>query len=362
MTDPDRPVPEIDRPPRVLVVEDQPEIQRLISSMLYVRQLPNQQAATVARAREIIARDRPEIIFLDINLTDGSGLSLIERAGPDDPLVVVITGAIDIETAVQALRKGAVDFIAKPFTVGDLFTRIDGVVAEWKARERLRAYGRSLEDLVRRTTEDIARTEQRIGNAHDAAVEALAAALSLKDHETDEHRRRVAEHATRLGRAHGLDEGALRALRWGAYLHDVGKIGVPERILARFGALEGDDLRIMEQHPAMGARILGAVPFLAEAAEAVRCHHERFDGTGYPSRLAGTATPLAARIIAIADALDEAIADRPEHRAVPFAAFAAEIAREAGRRFDPDLVKEFLELDPGGWVPRLTMETVSERR
>jgi putative two-component system response regulator len=339
-----------DRQPRVLVVEDQPEIQQLVASMLFVRGLSSSQAGSVARARELIERERPEIIFLDVTLPDGSGLSLVDRAGSDGPLVVVITGSSDLDVAVQALRKGVIDFIAKPFAVGDLFGRIDQVVAEWRARERLRECGRTLAAEAGRADDDLARAEQRVEDAHNAAVAALAAALELKDHETDDHRRRVSANSVRLGRALGLGAEELRALRWGAYLHDVGKIGVPERILSFEGPLAAEDQRVLEQHPALGARILAVVPFLAQAADVVRGHHERWDGRGYPQRLAGSDIPRSARIAALADALDEATSDRPEHRARPFSAFAAELAREADGRFDPRIVETFLAQEPSSWL------------
>ena len=111
---------------------------------------------------------------------------------------------------------------------------------------------------------------------------------------------------------------------------------------------------MFEQHPAMGARILAVVPFLAQAADVVRSHHERWDGAGYPTRLSGTAIPQGARIVAIADALDEATADRPEHRARPFASFTEDLAREAGGWFDPGLVEAFLAEEPSGWLVQTT--------
>jgi putative two-component system response regulator len=329
--------------------------------MLHVRQLQVLQASGVAEARRIIAERKPDLLFLDVTLPDGSGLSLVDKTGPDDPLVVVMTGALELETAVEALRKGAVDFIAKPFTVGDFFSRVDRVVGEWRTRERLRAYNRSLENLVRSTADELARSERRVDDAYDMAVAALGVALDLKDYEPVDHCRRVSANTVRLGREVGLPEDDLRRLGWSAYLHDIGKIGVPERIIALRDELAGEDRRIMEQHPAMGCRILRAVDFLAHATDVVQYHHERFDGTGYPVHLAGTAIPLAARIFAIADALDAATADRPEHRARPFAEFADELAGDGGRRFDPDLVAVFLSMDPGGWQLQGAPALVAER-
>jgi len=342
-------LPEVNRQPCALVVEDTPELLMLVSSMLHVRQIPVLTACRVAEARRIIAERRPDLLFLDVTLPDGCGLSLVDRVGPDDPLVVVMTGALELETAVQALRKGAVDFLPKPFTVGDFFARVDRVVGEWRTRERLRAYGRTLEERVRSAAGELARTAKRVDEAYDMAVAALGAALDLKDYESEDHCRRVSENAARLGRELGLSEEELRELGWSAFLHDVGKIGVPERIIASRDELSGEDRRIMEQHPALGCRILRAVDFLAGATALVQSHHERFDGTGYPARLAGTAIPLAARIFAIVDALDAATSDRPEHRALPFEEFADELASDGGTRFDPDLVAVFLSMKRDGW-------------
>ncbi len=304
-----------------------------------IRQMQNQ----MAKVQEALAKETVEG-------TAGGGV-----------VVVVMTGALELATAVEALRKGAVDFIAKPFTVGDFFSRVDRVVGEWRTRERLRAYNRSLENLVRSTADELARSERRVDDAYDMAVAALGVALDLKDYEPVDHCRRVSANTVRLGREVGLPEDGLRRLGWSAYLHDIGKIGVPERIIALRDELAGEDRRIMEQHPAMGCRILRAVDFLAHATDVVQYHHERFDGTGYPVHLAGAAIPLAARIFAIADALDAATADRPEHRARPFTEFAGELAGDGGRRFDPDLVAVFLSMDPGGWLLQGEPALVAER-
>jgi putative two-component system response regulator len=340
----------VERQPSVLVVEDQDEIRSLLVSMLFTRGIACREAVSVTDARAQMSREQPDVLLLDVRLPDGSGLSLVEPGADEAPLAVVVTGSADIDTAVEALRRGALDFVVKPFGVGEMFARIDHAVAAWRSREAVRGARRTLRDIAQRATEDLERSRRLVDDAHDAAVVALAAALDLKDHETEGHRRRVAANSARLGRALRIDGPALGDLERGAYLHDVGRIGVPERVLLGGDRLTSNDRQIFEQHPVMGGRILAAVDFLAGAAEVVRCHHERWDGGGYPARLVRDAIPLAARVVAVADALDEATAARPEHRPVTFADFAAALAADAGRRFDPAVVAAFLRLDAGGWI------------
>jgi putative nucleotidyltransferase with HDIG domain len=188
-----------------------------------------------------------------------------------------------------------------------------------------------------------------IERVHDLTVAALGAALDLRDPETEEHCRRVAECSTRLGGVLGLEDAALRSLRRGAYLHDIGKIGVPGRILAKASSLTAEEMRLVKGHPLLGFQMISRIDFLRDAADVVLCHHEKFDGTGYPCGLKGEQIPLAARIFAVADAFDAMTHDRPYRRALPFAAFARELRVQSGRHFDPSIVERFLELPEESW-------------
>lgn len=173
-------------------------------------------------------------------------------------------------------------------------------------------------------------------------AEALVAALDAREHETGLHSKRVACHTLVLARRFTDDAARLRQVYWGALLHDLGKIGIPDAILLKPGPLAENEWAVMRTHPEIGQRILAAVPFLVEAAEIVLCHEERFDGTGYPRGLAGEAIPLWARLFALIDSLDAITSDRYYRKGLPFDAARDEIARLSGSQFDPLAVEAFL--------------------
>ncbi|MGQ0526005.1 MAG: HD-GYP domain-containing protein [Betaproteobacteria bacterium] len=179
-------------------------------------------------------------------------------------------------------------------------------------------------------------------DAQLAVAEALTSALDAREHETGLHSQRVACHTLVMARHVITDPGKLRQAYWGALLHDIGKIGIPDAILLKEGSLTDEEWRIMRTHPDIGYRILANAPGMAEAADLVRNHEERFDGTGYPRGLAGKAIPLAARIFAIIDTLDAMTSDRPYRSAMSFDCARAAILSQSGRQFDPKAVEVFM--------------------
>lgn len=185
----------------------------------------------------------------------------------------------------------------------------------------------------------------RLDQAYLETISALARAVEARDNYTGGHVERVRQHSSRIGETLGLGGTALRQLEFGAVLHDVGKIGVPDAILAKTGPLGADEWTVMRSHPAIGRRVLEGITILAGALDAVGCHHERWDGEGYPNGLTGDAIPLFGRIVAIADAYDAMVSDRPYRRGLPVSAALAEIERGRGRQFDPDVAALFL-VDP----------------
>lgn len=174
-----------------------------------------------------------------------------------------------------------------------------------------------------------------------ALAEALAAALDAREHETGLHSQRVACHTQVLARRFTQDTQRLQQVYWGALLHDIGKIGIPDAVLLKQGQLTQEEWLVMRTHPETGHRILASVPFMAEAAEIVLCHEERFDGTGYPRGLSGDDIPLAARLFAVIDTLDAMTSDRPYRKGLSFDAAKMEILRMAGTQFDPLAVEAF---------------------
>jgi putative nucleotidyltransferase with HDIG domain len=343
-------VPAPTRMPRILVLEDEASIQSLVRAMLKVRGFECDCAGSIADARALIQHARYDIVLVDVNLPDGSGLQLVEESGAGEMLVIVMTGSNDIQTAVQAIRNGAIDFITKPFTVGQFLQRVDKALEEWRSRESLHGYAHALETLVHMKTEELSRTSRQIDDVCDMTVAALGAALNLKDHETADHCTRVSQNCVRLGSLLSLSDYEMKYLRWGAYLHDVGKIGVPEQLLMKKGPLLPEERKVMERHPAMGYAMLRNIDFLEFATDVVIAHHERFDGSGYPRGLRGDSIPLNARIFAVVDTLDAMTSDRPYRAALPFSAFKAELRHTSGTLFDPEIVDAFMSAPESTWL------------
>ncbi len=180
------------------------------------------------------------------------------------------------------------------------------------------------------------------GTVYLALVEALAEALDVREHETGLHSKRVACHTLVLARRFTADEALLQQVYWGALLHDIGKIGIPDAVLLKQGALDAEEWKIMRTHPGIGHHILSGAPFLATAAEIVLNHEERFDGTGYPNGLHGEEISLWARLFAVIDTLDAITSDRPYRKGVAFENAQAEILGMAGTQFDPVAVAAFV--------------------
>lgn len=189
------------------------------------------------------------------------------------------------------------------------------------------------------------RRKQAIGMGEDPyeiLAEALASALDLREHPTGLHSKRVACHTLVLARRFYSDPAVLKQVYWGSLLHDLGKIGVPDAILLKPGRLTEEEWEVMRRHPLTGYDILAKVPHLAIAADIVRCHEERFDGSGYPRGLRGEAIPLAARLFAVIDTLDAITSDRPYRRGLDFNTAKNEIVQMSGTQFDPVVVEAFL--------------------
>jgi putative nucleotidyltransferase with HDIG domain len=196
--------------------------------------------------------------------------------------------------------------------------------------------------MLRQTMTDLERS-------YDITLEALGDALDLKDAETEGHSKRVTAYTIALARAMGVEASTIRVLARGAFLHDVGKMAIPDAILLKPGKLTAQEQAIMREHCGRGYQMLRKIPFLQEAAEIVYSHQEHYDGTGYPRGLKGEQSPLGARIFAVADTLDAITSDRPYRKANSFAAARREIKRCSGTQFDPQVIEIYMSLPDQIW-------------
>ncbi|HEY6252153.1 MAG TPA: HD-GYP domain-containing protein, partial [Candidatus Angelobacter sp.] len=185
--------------------------------------------------------------------------------------------------------------------------------------------------------------------SYDITLEALGDALDLKDAETEGHSKRVTAFTIAIARAMGVSAGDIRVIARGAFLHDIGKMAIPDAILRKPGSLTPEETAILREHCFRGYQMIRKIPFLKEAAEIVYAHEERFDGTGYPRGLRGEEIPLGARIFSVADTLDAMTSDRPYHAAQPISIACHEIARFSEKQFDPTVVNTFLQMPEALW-------------
>ena len=339
----------------ILVVDDDPGLRALIRTTFEAAHLHVMEADNAASAATAIARRRPDAIVLDVAMPGTDGITFCRRlketpATASIP-VVLLTGDTVSEGAGRAA--GADAFLRKPFSPLALLASIEGLALQrhreapapqphrqYSADEQLLLYAEDFRLLLELERGQRVLLEQ----AYRETAVALARALESRDGGTAAHCERVRRYATELARAADPQLLSQPGLEYGFILHDVGKIGIPDAVLAKPGPLDDHERRLVQTHPLLGQQMIGQAALLrGRGAEVVRSHHERWDGKGYPDRLAGDDIPLGARIFAIADTLDAITSDRPYRPAGTWDRAMAEIVAQAGSQFDPELVQLLLE-------------------
>ena len=337
---------------RILVVDDEESIREIISSMLNAAGYKTRQASSGMEALAILSSaGQFELLLSDLMMAELDGIALLERARekhPDLP-VIMVTAVHDISVALAAIRNGAYDYLLKPFEREQLLAMVRRAVEHRRLKLENRAYQSNLESLVAARTEQLRQAMTDLERSYDITLEALGDALDLKDAETEGHSKRVTAFTIAIARAMGLSGDKIRVIARGAFLHDIGKMAIPDHILRKPGALTLEETQIMREHCFRGYQMLKKIPFLAEASEIVYAHQERYDGTGYPRGLRGKEIPMGARIFSVADALDAITSDRPYRSAQPINAAREEVEKFSGRQFDPDVVQVFLQMPDTIW-------------
>jgi putative nucleotidyltransferase with HDIG domain len=338
-------------PAQILVVDDGADTRSLIASMLKKCGYDVHLAAGGKEAAEILELEPFDLILTEINMQGGGGLELLEsvrRRQPQLP-VVIVTGTHDISVAIDAMRRGASDYVLKPFDGEHLLTAVERALQHGQAAHANRNYQQSLERTVQARTEMLEQAMRDLEHSYDITLEALGDALDLKDAETEGHSKRVTAYTIVLARAMGIGPDAIKTIARGAFLHDIGKMAIPDDILRKPGPLTEAEQAVMREHCLLGYNILRKIPFLSGSAEIVFCHQERFDGSGYPNSFKGADIPVGARIFAVADTLDAITSDRPYRAARSFDSARAEILRCSGTQFDPAVVETFLKIPDELW-------------
>ena len=337
---------------RILVVDDEEPIREIVASMLGTAGYLCKQAGSGMEALAVLNSGEDfELMLSDLMMADLDGIGLLERTKekyPDMP-VVMVTAVHDISVALAAIRNGAYDYLLKPFEREQLLNTVSRALENRRLKLENRSYQSNLESLVQERTKQWQVAMQNLERSYDITLEALGDALDLKDRETEGHSRRVTLFTIAIAQALGLPREQITIIARGAFLHDIGKMAIPDNILNKPGKLEPHEMEIMKEHAYHGYQIVKKIPFLAEVAEIVYSHQEWFNGEGYPRRLKGNEIPLGARIFSVADTFDAITSDRIYRPAQSFQAAREEIARWAGRQFDPEIVKVFLEMPDKIW-------------
>ncbi len=329
---------------RVLLVDDNRSNLAVFARIL--QSLPGCTSEAFVDPGEALAfsmRSQVDLVIVDYRMPKMDGIEFIRRFrelhGPETQIMMV-TMADEREVRYSAFDAGANEHISRPLDQREFRVRLANAKSLVQAQRALRDEKASLDRLVAQQRAMIERQAEEL-------VRRLLRAAERRDDDTGNHIVRMAEAARVIARRLGLDEETVRLIHGAAPMHDVGKIGVPDAVLLKPGRLDDDERRIMESHVDEGYEILrdSTIPLVQMAAEIASSHHERWDGTGYPRGLKGSDIPLSGRIAAVADVFDALASDRPYKRAWPHEQAIGYLRDNAGKQFDPDCVRAFVD----GW-------------
>ena len=330
---------------RILLVDDEATniqlLRRVLERAGFSKLLDTtdpKQVATLFRAFQ------PDLVCLDLHMSPLDGFGVLAELALLIPRttylpILMLTGDSSVAAKQRALSLGAMDFVTKPFDVSEVLLRINNLLVPRFMHLELAGYAQGLEQQVHERTRALEESRLEV-------LERLALAAEFRDDETGQHTRRVGRLASMLAERIGVGSADVEVLTRVAPLHDIGKIGVPDQILLKPGKLTPDEFHQMKRHASIGAQILsgGRSTLIQVAADIAHHHHERWDGSGYPAGLKGDSISLPARIVAMADVFDALSHQRPYRDAWPLPEVLAEIQRQAGSHFDPNLVSAFMQL------------------
>ena len=329
----------------ILIVDDEHTNRRILEAAL---QKHGHETHVVSDGGEALRTlDEVELVLLDLHMPGIDGLETLTRIKQiDEDMPVVMVSSVDVLDKVRScLTAGAFDYLLKPVDMSELYHTVGKAILHGRLLRERRAYHAGLEEAVAERTAELEQALSEIQRSYQATVLALGSALETRDVETQAHSLRVAAYSLLIAREMGVtDPQTLSNIERGAYLHDIGKIGVPDAILSKPAALDDDEWVLMRRHTSIGVRLLRNIDFLHGAIPTVQDHHERWDGNGYPSGKAGTEIALEARIFSVADTVDAVTSDRPYRAGRSFAAAREIVLEEAGAQFDPEVTAAFARL------------------
>jgi putative nucleotidyltransferase with HDIG domain len=331
---------------RILVVDDEVTIRDLLSQFLNAQGFECRTADSGRSAIDEIQDGDFDLVISDIRMPSVTGLQLLEHVHDQHPTlpVIMITAVADLETAVDAMKQGAADYITKPFDLKKVVGSVRNALQTRVRRLQDDRLQSRLQELVQTKSYALDSALRSLNVQRDMTLEALVRALDARESETRCHSLRVQSYAIRLARQFDVDGEPLEEIARGALLHDIGKIGISDAILLKPGKLTEQEWVEMRKHPVLGYEILRGIDFLDGATKLVLRHHERWDGSGYPDGMRGKVIPFGARLFGIVDSYDAMTSDRPYRKALPTDHAREELSRFSGVLYDPEIVEGFLAI------------------
>ena len=336
--------------PVILVVDDQPQNVELLEAHLVPQGYEIVKAANGEEALGKLSTNQIDLILLDVMMPGMDGFEVTRRVRQDDKHrllpIILVTALRETEDRVKGIEAGCDDFLSKPVDKVELLARVRSLLKVKAYNDLMANYRKELEAEVTRRTEELRHAFERIKASSLETIYRLSMASEYRDDTTDAHIKRMSHYCAAIARRMGLDENTIETILYAAPMNDLGKIGIPDSILMKPTKLDSMEWEIMKLHTVIGAKILEGsdAEFIRLGETIALCHHEKWDGSGYPNRLSGKDIPIAARIAAIADVFDALTSKRPYRK--PFSAEESLtiISEGRGSHFDPDVVDAFFAI------------------
>ena len=336
--------------PVILVVDDQPQNIELLEAYLDPQGYEIVRAANGEEALGRLLSNPIDLILLDVMMPGMDGFEVTRRVRQDDKNrllpIILVTALKETEDRVKGIEAGCDDFLSKPFDKMELLARVQSLLKVKAYNDLMINYRKELESEVTRRTEELKHAFERIKAASLDTIYRLSMASEYKDEDTGAHIKRMSRYCAAIARRMGLDESTIETILYAAPMHDLGKIGIPDLILVKPAKLDPVEWEIMKLHTVIGANILKGsdAAFIVLGETIARCHHEKWDGSGYPGGLKGTEIPIAGRIAAIADVFDALTSKRPYKEPFSVEKSLTIIMEGRGSHFDPDVVDAFFAI------------------
>ena len=331
---------------QILIIDDEEPIRALIGQILETDGYNCTLGANASEARKSLIQQRFDLILCDIDMPGESGLDFIRYALSEypDTATVMVTGLDDPMTAEVALEIGVYDYIIKPFNRNGVLISVANVLRRRQLEIDNRAYSESLQQMVSERTAALQDSMEKLGKALEGSILAIANTVETRDPYTAGHQQRVADLASAIAKEMGLPNDQIYGIRMGGVIHDLGKISIPAEILSKPGRITEIEFNLIKTHPRVGYDILKTIEFPWPIAQMVLQHHERTDGSGYPSGLSGEEILLEARILGVADVVEAMASHRPYRPARGIDKALKEISKNKGLLYDRDVVEVCLRL------------------